>query len=69
MGTELMNKQITYITIFKFAEEIKKIEKNKPDSYIQEVIKLLLSFIKSDDFTPFFLVNKENFFFQFFYHV
>ena len=66
MGTELLNKQITYITIFKYAEEIKKIERDKPDSYIQEVIKLLLSFIKSDDFTPFFLVNKENFFFNFF---
>ena len=66
MGTEQANKQITYITIFKYAEEIKKLEKSKPNSYIQEIVTLLLSFIKSEDFIPFILINKENFFFNIF---
>jgi len=65
MGTE-MDKQITYITILKYAEEIKKIIKDNPDSYIQKVITLLLSFIKSEDFIPFMLINRENFFFNIF---
>ena len=66
MGTEQANKQITYITIFKYAEEIKKLERNKPDSYIQEILTLLLSYVKSEDFIPFMLINKENFLFHFF---
>ena len=68
MGIEQIEKQITYLTIFKFAEEIKKIVMNKDqsDSYVKEVISLLLSFIKSNDFIPFIIVNKENFFFDFF---
>ena len=66
MGTDQTNDQITYIAIFKYAEEIKKLEKNKPDSYIQEIVTLLLSFVKSEDFIPFILINKENFFFNFF---
>ena len=65
MGAEV-NRQITYITILKYAEEIKKLERNKPDSYIQEIYTLLLSFIKSEDFIPFMLINKENFFFNIF---
>ena len=65
MGTE-MDKQITYITILKYAEEIKKIIKDNRDSYIQKVITLLLSFIKSEDFIPFMLINRENFFFNIF---
>ena len=66
MGTEQTNMQITYITIFKYVEEIKKLEKNKPNSYIQEIVSLLLSFINSEDFIPFVLINKENFFFNIF---
>ena len=65
MGAEV-NRQITYLTILKYAEEIKKLERNKPDSYIQEIYTLLLSFIKSEDFIPFMLINKENFFFNIF---
>ena len=65
MGTEI-DKQITYITILKYAEEIKKIIKDNPDSYIQKVVTLLLSFIKSEDFIPFMLINRENFFFNIF---
>ena len=61
-----INEQITYITILKYAEEIKKLKKNKPNSYIQEILTLLLSFIKSDDFIPFMLINKENFLFNIF---
>ena len=66
MGTEQTNKQITYITILKYAEEIKKSLRNNPNSYIQEVVTLFLSFIKSDDFIPFMLINRENFFFYIF---
>ena len=61
-----INEQITYITILKYAEEIKKLKKNKPNSYIQEILTFLLSFIKSDDFIPFMLINKENFLFNIF---
>ena len=66
MGTEQTNKEITYIIIFKYAEEIKKLERNKPDSYIQEIFALFLSYIKSEDFIPIILINKENFLFDFF---
>ena len=68
MGIEQIEKQITYLTILKFAEEIRKIviNKNNSDSYVKEIISLLLSFIKSNDFIPFIIVNKENFFFNFY---
>ena len=66
MGTEQTNKQITYITILKYAEDIKKSLRKYPNSYIQEVVTLFLSFIKSDDFIPFMLINRENFFFYIF---
>ena len=66
MGTEQTNKQITYITILKYAEDIKKSLRKYPNSYIQEVVTLFLSFIKSDDFIPFMLINRENFFFNIF---
>ena len=66
MGTEQTNKQITNITILKYAEDIKKSLRKYPNSYIQEVVTLFLSFIKSDDFIPFMLINRENFFFYIF---
>ena len=66
MGTEQIKKQITYITILKYAEDIKKSLRKYPNSYIQEVVTLFLSFIKSDDFIPFMLINRENFFFYIF---
>ena len=64
MGTEQTNKEITYIIIFKYAEEIKKLERNKPDSYIQEIFALFLSYVKSEDFIPIILIS--NFCFCFF---
>ena len=66
MGTPLIKKQLTCITILKYAEEINKLEKTKPDSYIQEIVSLLLSFTNSDDFIPFMLINKENILFNIF---
>jgi len=66
MGTEAIKKQITYLAIFKFAEEIKKLVREKRDSYLQEIVTLLLNFVKSEDFAPFLIVNKENFLFDFF---
>jgi hypothetical protein len=65
MGTE-EDKQIGYIIILKYAEEIKKIVMSKSDSYLQDIVSLLLSFIKSEDFIPFMLINKENFLFDIF---
>jgi len=66
MGTPLIKKQLTCITILKKAEEINKLERTKPDSYIQEIVSLLLSFTNSDDFIPFMLINKENILFNIF---
>ena len=66
MGTEQTNKQITYITIFKYAEKIKTLEMKKSDSNTQEILALFLSYIKSEDFTPFIIINKEKFLFNFF---
>jgi hypothetical protein len=39
---------------------------SKSDSYLQDIVSLLLSFIKSEDFIPFMLINKENFLFDIF---
>ena len=66
MGTDQNKNQLTYFTIIKYADEIKKLEMNKPDSYLQEIVTLLLSFIKSEDFIPFMLINKENYLFNIF---
>ena len=66
MGNDQIKKQLTYFTIIKYADEITKLERNNPDSYLQEIVTLLLSFIKSEDFIPFMLINKENFFFNIF---
>lgn len=63
MGNEKSNEQLTYTIMFRYAEEVRRLVQSKPDSYIQEVVKLLLSFANSEDFIPFMLINKDVFFY------
>ena len=56
-----MEKQITYLTILKFAEEIRKIviNKNNSDSYVKEIISLLRKFNRENNQTVIIITHDE----------
>ena len=66
MGSENIKIECLVNIKDKIKEEILSLANNKPDNNFKAIIDKYVSFMSSNDFIPFCLVDEENFFFQYF---